>query len=308
MTQVLTLFIFGLLFSGCQQKQLYKDTRLMMGTFVEVVSPDQRALPIVFDEIKRIEKLLSKYDPQSEISRLNAAGKLKVSPETYYVMEKSRDFWEASQGAFDITVAPLVKLWGFRDKDYKVPDKKQIGKLLALTGTDKIIFHKADNVIEFNTSGTQVDLGAIGKGYAIDCAVIKLKEQRISSCLINTGGQVYALGDKLGSPWKVAIQNPRGNGASGSLLLKDQSVSTSGDYEQYFLKNKKRYSHIIDPKTGYPVDNGIVSVTVIASNGLIADALSTSVFVLGREKGEQLAKNYPGVTLKITEEKDVQNN
>ena len=120
----------------------------------------------------------------------------------------------------------------------------------------------------------KIDLGGIAKGFALDCAIKKLKEHNINNCLINAGGQVYALGDKLGKPCKIAIKDPRQPGISGTLELNNQSVSTSGDYEQFFLKNGKRYCHIIDPKTGYPADTQIFSVTVIANDGLTADALS----------------------------------
>jgi thiamine biosynthesis lipoprotein len=147
----------------------------------------------------------------------------------------------------------------------------------------------------------KIDLGAIAKGFALDCAVSKLKEKNISSCLINAGGQIYALGERSGAPWKVAIQNPRKPEITGILELKDKSASTSGDYEQFFLKNGKRYSHILNPATGYPADSGIISVTVIMDNGLAADALSTAIFVLGKTKGAELASKFNNIETKITE-------
>lgn len=272
-----------------------------MGTFVEVISPDERAGRIVFAEIKRIEGLLSKYKQNSEIARLNKTGILNVSPETLYVIEKSKEFWQASEGAFDITVGPLMDIWGFTDKNFQVPDEAQIKDTLKMVGLEKIIIDKKNNVVKFNVKGIKLDLGAIAKGYAVDCAVKKLKEAGITSCLINAGGQVYCLGDKFGRPWRVAVKNPRGTEISNYLELKDKAVATSGDYEQYFNHKGKRYSHILNPKTGYPADSGVVSVTVVASDGLTADALATSIFVLGKEKGLGLARKFSNLEVKIIE-------
>jgi len=296
------LFTFSFL-SGCQNKPLYKDTQVMMGTFVEVVSADKRAAGIAFAEIQRIENLLSKYNPRSEVSQLNKLGKLKVSPEAFYIIKKAVWFWQVSDGAFDITVAPLADLWGFTDKKYKLPKDQKIRNVLNLIGSDKIILQDKDNVVKFRIPGIKIDLGAIAKGYAVDCAVKKLKEAGINSCLINAGGQIYCLGDNFGTPWKVAIKNPRGRTFMGYLKLKDKAVATSGDYEQWFFKNNKRYSHIFNPKTGYPADSGIVSVTVIAQDGLTSDALATAILVLGKARGKAITKKFPDIEVKIIEKK-----
>lgn len=287
---------------GCQDKALHKDSRLIMGTFVEVTSPDKLAKNIVFQELTRVENLLSKYKPGSEISRLNRLGKLAVSPETFYILKKSQEFWKLSDGAFDITVSGLVDLWGFTDKKYKVPEESEIKAALKFVGSQKIIFNDEKNVVEFIASGVKVDLGAIAKGYALDCALKKLKENNITSCLINIGGQIYCLGDRFGKPWKIAIQSPRGKDFVDFLELKDAGVATSGDYEQYFVKDNARYSHILNPKTGYPANSGIISATVITNNNLAADALSTAIFVLGKEKGMELIKKFPGTKVKIIDE------
>jgi thiamine biosynthesis lipoprotein len=283
-----TCYLLSTALCGCQDKKLYKDTRLVLGTYIEVTSPDKRATKIVFDEISRIEDLLSKYRPESEVSELNRLGKLKVSPETFYIIKKSKEFSEASYGAFDITVAPLMDLWGFTNKEYRVPKDSEIKNTMKLIGSDKIVLNELNSVIEFSVPGMKIDLGGIAKGFAIDCAVKKLREKNISSCLI-AGGQVYALGDKFAKPWRVTIKSPRERNLAGYLELKDQSAATSGDYEQYFTKNGKKYSHIMDPRSGYPADSGISSVTVIAQDGLTADALSTAVSVLGKGEGEKLA-------------------
>ena len=305
MKRILQLILLATSLCGCQDRALYKDTQAMMGTFVEVISPDKGAGDIVFKEIKRVENLLSKYKEDSEVAKLNKSGKLRVSPETFYILQRAKEFWQVSGGAFDITVSPLMDLWGFTDKEYYLPKKEEIRKALRRVGFEKIIFNPDDNVVKFKLSGMKIDLGAIAKGYAVDCAVRKLREHGIKSCLISAGGQIYALGDKFGKPWRIAIRNPRKSGLWDYLELRNKAVATSGDYEQYFIKGDKRYSHILNPKTGYPADSGIISTTVIADDGLTADALSTSIFVLGKEKGLNLAQRFKDVKVEIIEGKDI---
>jgi thiamine biosynthesis lipoprotein len=273
-----------------------------MGTFVEVASPDRRAAGIAFAEIRRIERLLSKYDPESEVSRLNRAGRLQVSRETFYLIQKAKDFSQASGGAFDITVGPLVDLWGFSSRNYRLPSAQEIASALKCVGAEKIILRPADNVVEFTVSGVKIDLGGIGKGYALDCAAQKLKAAGVASCLINAGGQVLAVGDNAGAPWRVAIRSPRGQGVRAFLALRNGSVSTSGDYQHYFVSHGRRYSHIIDPRSGYPAQSGVTAVTIIAADGMTADALSTAVFVLGKEKGAALAAEFPQARIARIEE------
>ena len=286
---------------------LHHQEELIMGTFVEVISPDAQAPKIVFDELKRIEKLLSKYKPESEVSKLNKTGFLKASPETFYIIKKAKEFWQASGGAFDVTIGPLMDLWGFTNKQYTVPNLAKIRDTLRLVGSDKIILQDFDNVIQFKLSGMKIDLGGIAKGYALDCAVKKLKAAGIKDCLINAGGQVYCLGSRFSKPWKVGIINSRLKNLTEYLELKNKSAATSGDDQQYFVKDKKRYAHILNPKTGYPARSGVSSVSVIADDGLTADALATAIFVLGKDKGEKLAKQFSGVEVRTIADTDVQN-
>ncbi|MFH0826304.1 MAG: FAD:protein FMN transferase [Candidatus Omnitrophota bacterium] len=288
---------FGILASGCQPSQpLYKERRLSMGTFVQVMAKNKEAAEIVFKELQRIEDLLSKYKPESEVSRLNEARELKVSDETFYVIKKAVAFWQASRGAFDITVGPLMDLWGFTTGELTVPDHDQIAKSLKGVGSNKIYMNKTDNVIKFLNSGMKIDLGGIGKGYAIDCAVKKLEQSKFDTCLINVGGNVYGMGKKFGQSWRVAIQNPNQPGTVEQFNLTNQCVATAGAYEQG--------GHIMDPRTGYPADAGLSSVTIIAPDCLTADALSTAIFVLGKEKGEALLKKFPNVKARLIEKED----
>jgi thiamine biosynthesis lipoprotein len=158
---------------------------------------------------------------------------------------------------------------------------------------------KSEKVVELSLPGIKVDLGGIAKGYAIDCVVRKLKALGIKNCMINAGGQVYCLGHKSGKPWKIAVQDPRAMTTKGTLELVDAGVSTSGDYEQFFTRGNRSFSHIMNPKTGYPADSGIISVSVVSPSATTADALSTAIFVLGEEKGRLLAAKFPGTVVTI---------
>ena len=291
-----------LLIIGCQaQMPVHRDTQLLMGTYVEVVSQDSRAARIVFDEIKRIEKLLSKYDPDSEVSLLNRTGTVTAGPDLYYLLTRSKEFWFATDGAFDITVGPLMDIWGFTAKNFRQPSDDEIRAALSGVGMNKIIVHPLDNVVKFTVSGSAIDTGGLGKGYAIDCAVGLLRAAGVRSCLINAGGQIYCLGTNAGAPWRIAVRDPRSLKPGGSFDLVDKAVATSGDYEQFFIAGGRRFSHIMDPRTGRPVDSGVISATVIADDGLTADFLATSLIVMGKEKGMALLERYPGAVAKVVE-------
>ncbi len=309
MKYIFLSIVFLSVLCGCEPRRLYTDNRLLMGTFVEVTSRDKRAAAIVFDEIKRVEDLLSKYKPSSEVSRLNTAGSIRAGADLYRIVKISIGVTHETEGAFDITVAPLVDLWGFTTKRYALPAPEAVIRTLPLIGADKISLNPSENMIQFNVTGMKIDLGGIAKGYALDCAIQALRDHGIKDCLINLGGQVSAIGFKSAAPainpfglirpqpWRVALKNPRTKGLDADIEIRDQSISTSGDYEQFFITGGKRYSHIIDPRTGYPADTGIIAVTVIAPDGTTADALSTAIFVLGKEHGEELAKKFPGARI-----------
>lgn len=275
-----------------EKEKLFSEERIMMGTFIRVSSPSKEGIRIVFDEINRIENLLSKYEATSEVSFLNKNGRIKASPETFYIIKRAKEFYNLSNGAFDITVAPLVDAWGFSDKDYRVPDPNYIKSRLKLVGSNKINLREKDNMIQFLLPGMKIDLGAIAKGYALDRAVEKLKEAGIKSCLINAGGQVYCLGKNFSKPWRVAVKDPKEDGIYAYLEIEDKAVSTSGAYEQNFYNQGKTYGHIMNPKTGYPADSDLASATVITESSLVADALSTAIFILGEEKGNALASKF----------------
>jgi len=294
------------IFLASKKRKLYKQSYVMMGTFVEVISPDKRAPFLVFCEVDRLDNLLSKFKPESDISKLNQFSRMRVSDDTLYVLRQSREFWIKSAGAFDVTVGPLMDIWGFTDRKFKVPKPQAIKDALKRVDMNKVIFDDATKTISLAAPGMKIDLGAIAKGYALDCAIRKLKDNGITSALVNIGGEVYCLGDNFGQPWVIVVRSPRGEYVSRGVKIKDQAVATSGDYEQFFISNNKRYNHIMDPKTGRPADAGVTSVTVIADSGMDADALSTSIFVLGKKKGLKMLEAFPHSKAIITEEKDIE--
>jgi len=303
-------FIVLLTIIGCAQEKLYTEKRFLMGTVIEVISPYKEAAGIVFNEIERIDKVFSTYKEDSAIAHLNKTGFLNTNFEVTSLIEKSKIFYDLTEGLFDVSVGPLSKIWKEAIKENKIPASKLIKKNLLLVGFDKIYIDHKQNSIKFKKSGMNVDLGGIAKGYAVDIAIRELKRRGIDSAIVNAGGDMYCLGYKFGKPWNIGLQHPRDKEKILTKLeLKDSAVATSGDYEQFMELDGKRYSHIINPKTGYPVENDLVSVTVVAKDAVTADTVATCVFLLGKEKGEKVFSNFEGVNKIITVTKsDVSHN
>ena len=288
--------------SGCS-KPLYRESEFRMGSFIEVISNDSRASGIVFAEFKRLEAIFNLYDESSELSRLNLLGDLVVSQELFDILDKSKKFYELTDGAFDVTVAPLSFLWKKAINKKQLPQEADVKIALISVGSDYLYLDQKNLKVRLLKEGGRIDLGGIAKGYAVDCAVAKLKEAHIASALVNAGGNMFCLGTNGKKSWSIGIQNPRKAGAViEQLELRNKAVSTSGDYEQFFIFQNKRFSHIINPKTGYPADTGIVSATVIASDATTADALSTACVVLGLQKSGEVLKRFPDVKAKLVDE------
>lgn len=266
----------------------------------------------VITRCKEIEKSMTINAAGSEIDTLNeAAGKkaVKVSADSLNLMHTAKKYSELSTGAFDITVGPLVKAWGIFTDHHRIPDQKEINGLLGLVDDRSLTLDNKAMTAKLEKQGQIVDLGGIAKGYAGDEAIKIYKKYGIKSAYVNLGGNVVVIGHKPDdSPWKIGVQNPRDvNGKYiGILQVSDKAVVSSGDYERFFIENDKRYHHIIDPKTGYPADSGLMGTTIIADKSTDADALSTSVFVLGLEKGMKLIESLDGVeAVFITSDKKV---
>lgn len=279
--------------SGCQ-KPLYQETQFIMGTFVEVKSSDVRASAIVFDEFKKLEAIFNLFDRGSELSRLNDTQKAVVSEPLFDIIQQAQGFYRLTDGAFDITVGPASVLWKKAIASKILPGPDAVAQALSLAGSDFIYLDAKTREVALLKSGMRIDLGGIAKGFALDRAVRKLKDARIDSALINAGGNIYCLGRNHRAPWRVGIQDPFREGkVLDELVLADRAVATAGDYQQYVEINGRRYSHIVDPKTGYPAQSGIVSATIIADNATASDVLSTACVVLGLEKSRKLLSRFP---------------
>ena len=304
---------------GLSEVKLLKQTRMIMGTFAEVTvySNDEKtagkAIEGALDEMGRMDRIMSNYKKDSELSRLNrnaVKAPVPCGAELLDVIEKSQYYSELSDGAFDITISPFVALWGFFDEKGHIPPNKEIDRLLPAVSYKNIVISKSvdpkkPSTVFLKNTQTQIDLGAIGKGYAVDKALEIIKKFGIDNACVNLGGNIYVLGASAGkNTWKIGVQHPRNKDEIlGYLELKNEATATSGDYERFFEIKGKRYSHIINPKTGMPV-NGIIAVTIVAPTGTEVDALSTSAFVLGPEKGLKLIRKIPNADASIAYEKD----
>lgn len=257
----------------------------------------EQALLGVRAEAERLEKLLSRFMPESDISRINRSAGIKsehISKETCEVLELAINISQLCDGFFDVTIAPLVDLWNYKNAIAQPPDA-EIRRALTLVNYRRLILDDARQTAELKKSGQAIDLGGIAKGFASDQFMEVFKNHGVLSAFSNIGGNVSTLGVKPdGSPWRVGIRHPRQNGLLGAVSVTGQSVVTSGDYERYFIdKDGKRFHHILNPKTGYPAESGLISVSVITPSAMMADALSTAIFVSGFKKGLAFLKKFP---------------
>lgn len=290
----MTIGVLLLASAGGCQKPLYQETQFIMGTFVEVKSPDARASVIVFDEFKKLEAIFNLFDRGSELSRLNDTQKAVVSEPLFDIIQQAQGFYRLTDGAFDITVGPASVLWKKAIASKILPGPDAVAQALSLASSDFIYLDAKTREVALLKSGMRIDLGGIAKGFALDRAVRKLKDAQIDSALINAGGNIYCLGTNHRAPWRVGVQDPFREGkVLDELVLADRAVATAGDYQQYVEINGRRYSHIVDPKTGYPAQSGIVSATIIADDATASDALSTACVVLGLEKSRKLLSRFP---------------
>jgi len=288
-------------------------TEQVMGTYATITIIDrdttrvQQAMDAAFEEIRRLEALMSVYNASSEVAALSRNGTnwTSLSPDTLYVLKKADYYANISNGSFDVTCNPLVTLWMETVRtESRLPTPEEVGAAKALVGYEQLILDEAHGRARFAQPGMSVTLGGIAKGYAVDRACDQLRAAGIEHALVNIGGDMRAIGDKNGAPWAIALQNPRNKEEYITILeLEDEAVTTSGDYERYFIL-KERIHHIINPSTGYPADE-CISVTVIAERCIDADALSTTVFVLGPEAGKVLLDEYGYQGLIISADKEL---
>jgi thiamine biosynthesis lipoprotein len=269
---------------------------------IEVFGPDQalceRAVQAARDEIDRLDRMMTDWKPESPLMDVNRAAGIapvKVPPELFFIVERSVRMSELTGGTFDITFAGAGKLWNWRAPEPKVPDPGTVKASLANVGWKNIVLEAKERTIFLRRPGVKIGLGGIGPGYAADLAMGKIRDLGIRDACVNMSGDLFVSGRKDGAPWNVAITHPRRKGENLMILpVSNAAVSTSGDYERYFMKDGKRYCHIIDPRTGYPADR-CQSVTIIAPSTAFADALAKGVFILGPEEGMALAERCEGV-------------
>jgi thiamine biosynthesis lipoprotein len=278
-----------------------------MGTIVEITltgddeETARKAALQAFQEIKRIEHLMSPWIESSDVSRINrAAGKewAKVSVETLEVVGKAREVSELSEGGFDITVGPLVQLWRKAKERGIPPEMGDVKKTLNLVNFKNLVVNPEGKIL-LKKKGMEIDLGGIAKGYAVDKAFDLLISLGYKNLIVNAGGDLRVGGTKLDQPWSIGIQHPReSEKIIARISISDAAIATSGDYEKFFIHEGKRYHHILNPKDGFPAE-GCQSVSMIYKEGMMADALATAVFVLGPEKGYSLCQRLEDVNCLI---------
>ena len=252
------------------------------------------AVDAAVDEINRLDALLSTGKKDSEIGQINANNGGQLSEDGAVLMERSLELYKSTNGAFDVAIYPVMKAWGFTDGNYQVPDADTLKATLELVDPSLIDYDKETSTVSFKKDGVQIDLGGIAKGYTSSRIMDIYKEKGVTSGLVNLGGNAQVFGTKPDdSLWRVAVQSPDSEDEYlGVLETKDKAIITSGGYERYFEKDGVTYHHIIDPSTGYPADNGLISVTIVSADGTLADGLSTSLFVMGKDKATDYWKAH----------------
>lgn len=298
---------------GCTAQQPYKRTLKLMGSRfdITVVANDSlqanKHIDTAVAEISRIEKLISSWDDNSQTSEINrnaGAKPVKIDKELFNLIERAIGISKLTDGAFDISYASMDRIWQFDGSMTVMPSEKEIKSSVEKVGYQNIVLDKKNSTVFLKLEGMKIGFGAIGKGYAADKAKTLLISKGVPSGIINASGDMNTWGKQPnGNDWKVAITNPMDKNKVFALLpITNGAVVTSGNYEKYVNFNGKRYTHIIDPRTGYP-STGIISVTVFAPKAELADALATSVFVMGKEAGLDRINQLPKIECIIIDNK-----
>ncbi len=312
---VLLALLFFCFFNvaGCgKEERKLSRTIFLMDTHVDVTiysastQAAQTAMGAMFEEMQRLEGLLSRHIQGSDLHRINAAAgeaPVQVRPETIFVLKRALEFAALSEGAFDPTVAPLLELWGFGGAAPAVPSVAQLARALELVDYRMVELDEELKTVFLPRRGMKLDLGGIAKGYIVDRG-LELARGAGSAAFINAGGDISVLGRKPGGgDWRIGVQDPRDSGSLVAIINLDAgSVATSGDYQRFFEVEGERFHHILDPDTGMPA-SGLFSVSIVAPDATTADALATSVFVLGQARGMALVEGLPGVEALIVNEK-----
>lgn len=315
---VIAICFFIYIFKGNFNKGDYSQTYYDLNTVSEITlynikeSDSKEILKKCGDILLNIDNTMSKTREYSDVSKINEkAGEeyVKISDDTFEVIQKAIYFSNISDGVFDISIGPVIDLWGIGTDNARVPSNDEIQEKLALVNYKDISLNKEDKSVKLNKKGMEIDLGGIAKGYAADKLVEYLKSQNVDSAIINLGGNVFILGEKTkDTPFKVGIQDPTSEDGTSiaNIAVSNQSVVTSGIYERYLKQDGVIYHHMIDPSTGYPFENNLSSVTIISSSSIVGDGLSTTTFGLGLEKGMKLIESLDDTdAIFITKDKKI---
>lgn len=295
-------FILLLLLSGRASAEWYQDVQAIMGTEVRVElwaeNPTRanRLIAEVMADMRRIDAQFSPYKPSSELSRVNASAAqspVPLSEELYTLIQKSLFYSQLSGGAFDISFASVGRWYDYREA--KKPDAATLESTVEAIDYQGIVLDPEHKTVWFKHPQLKIDLGGIAKGHAVDRAINYLAGEGLSSAIVSAGGDSRILGERRGTPWLIGVRHPRKAGEFAvKIPVVDSAVSTSGDYERFFIEDGQRYHHILNPTTGGSA-TGVQSVTVLADLSVDADALSTTVFVLGVKEGLALINRLPGI-------------
>jgi FAD:protein FMN transferase len=276
-----------------RREQAIMGTSITVELWAEGRAQGEAAIDAVMAEMHRIDRAMSPHKPDSELSRINRdAGRepVRLSAEMAALVGRAIEFSRWSDGAFDITYASVGQLYDYRAG--VAPDEVALAAARQAIGWQELILEGA--TLRFGQPGMRIDLGGFAKGHAVDRSIAILRQRGIAHAMVSAGGDSHLLGDHRGRPWMIAVRDPRREaGAAAVLPLQDVAVSTSGDYERFFIKGGVRHHHLIDPRTGRS-PSGVRSVTIVADDGLTSEALSKTVFVLGRERGLALIDSVPG--------------
>ena len=266
---------------SCTRQLFAMDTVM---SFTAYGRNSDQAVDAAIKEVKRLDALLSTGSPDSEIARLNESGAASLSEDAAALFERALAVYGMTGGLFDVTVYPLVKLWGFPTGEYHVPSGEELARVLPLVDASRIALSGREVKLG---AGQQADLGGIAKGYTSARIMEIYEEYGVYSGMVSLGGNVQVLRKKPdGSKWRVGIRDPKGGtgGLAAVLAVEDLAVVTSGGYERYFEEDGNTYIHILDPRTGYPAESDLSSVTVVSEDGTLADALSTALYIMGSEE------------------------
>lgn len=295
--------------SGCDSgpPERLTDTRFLLGTAVTVTVQQHNisrdVFAPVFDRTEEIQNLMSinesEYE-ETDVLRVNwnaGIAPVSVSEETMLVIQEGLRFGELTGGAFDITVAPLIALWGIGTVDERVPSAEEVGSARDLVDHSLVQVDADGGTVFLPRPGMGLDVGGIAKGYAVDEAARILREAGVRNAIVDFGGDIFTIGGRPDdTPWRIGIQHPSGrrNSFIGVLSSRDESVVSSGAYERFFYDDGIRYHHIFDPATGYPSESGLTSVTAVGPDAMTTDVLSTAIFVMGLDAGLRLLDTMPG--------------